>query len=61
MGIKKRKYSQKFKEEIVQRALSAERILVLGEEYNLSPGFINRYVKSSRVKKKDKQITKKAP
>ena len=43
MGIKKRKHSQEFKEEIVQRALSGERILVLGKKYNLSPGLINRW------------------
>jgi transposase-like protein len=43
MGIKKRKHSQEFKEEIVQRALSGERILVLGKEHNLSPGLINRW------------------
>ena len=44
MGIKKRKHSQEFKEEIVQRALSGERILALGKEYNLSPGLINRRI-----------------
>jgi transposase-like protein len=43
MGIKKRKHFQEFKEEIVQRALSGERILVLGKEHNLSPGLINRW------------------
>ena len=43
MGIKKRKYSKEQKEEIVQRALSGERILALGKEYNLSPGLINRW------------------
>ena len=43
MGIKKRKHSQEFKEEIVQRALSGERILALGKEHNLSPGLINRW------------------
>ncbi len=43
MGIKKRKYSQGFKEEIVQRALSGERILALGKEHNISPGLINRW------------------
>ena len=43
MGIKKRKYSQEFKEEIVQRALSGERILELGKEHNISPGLINRW------------------
>jgi len=41
MGIKKRKQSQEFKEEIVQRALSGERILVLGKEHILFPGLIN--------------------
>ncbi len=41
MDIKKRKYSQEFKEEIVQRALSGERILALGKEHNLSLGLIN--------------------
>lgn len=43
MGNKKRKHSQEFKEEIVQRALSGEKILALGKEYNLSPGLINRW------------------
>jgi transposase-like protein len=43
MSIKKRKYSQEFKEEIVQRALSGERILILGKEHNISPGLINRW------------------
>lgn len=43
MGIKKRKYSKEQKEEIVQRALSGERILALGKEYNISPGLINRW------------------
>ena len=43
MGIKKRKHSQEFKEEIAQRALSGERILVLGKEHNLSHGLINRW------------------
>lgn len=43
MGNKKRKHSQEFKEEIVQRALSGERILELGKEHNLSPGLINRW------------------
>ena len=44
MGIKKRKYSKGQKEEIVQRALSGERILVLGKENNISPGLINRRI-----------------
>ena len=43
MGIKKRKYSKEQKEEIVQRALSGERILALGKENNISPGLINRW------------------
>ena len=43
MGIKKRKYSKEQKEEIVQRALSGERVLTLGKEHNLSPGLINRW------------------
>ena len=43
MGIKKRKYSKEQKEEVVQRALSGERILALGKENNLSPGLINRW------------------
>ena len=42
MGIKKGKHSQEQKEEIVQRALSGEMILQLGEECNISPGLINR-------------------
>jgi len=43
MGIKKRKHSQEFKEEIIQRTLSGEKILVLGKENNISPGLINRW------------------
>jgi transposase-like protein len=43
MGIKKRKYSKEQKEEIVQRALSGERVLQLGKENNISPGLINRW------------------
>jgi len=43
MGNKKRKHSQEFKEEIVQKALSGERVLALGKENNLSPGLINRW------------------
>jgi len=43
MGIKKRKYSKEQKEEIVQRALSGERVLELGKEHNISPGLINRW------------------
>ena len=43
MGIKKRKYSQEQKEEIVQRALNGERILELGKENNISPGLINHW------------------
>jgi transposase-like protein len=43
MGIKRRQYSKEQKEEIVQRALSGERILVLGKEHNISPGLINRW------------------
>ena len=43
MGIKKRKYSKEQKEEVVQRALSGERILELGKENNISPGLINRW------------------
>jgi transposase-like protein len=43
MGIKRRKYSKEQKEEIVQRALSGERILALGKEHNVSPGLINRW------------------
>ena len=43
MSNKKRKYTQEFKEEIVQRALSGERVLVLGKENNISPGLINRW------------------
>ena len=41
MDIKK-KYSREQKEEVVQRALSGERILELGKENNISPGLINR-------------------
>jgi len=37
MGNKKRKYSKEQKEEIVQRALSGERILALGKENNSPP------------------------
>ena len=43
MGNKKRKHSQEFKEEIVQRALNGERVLALGKEHNISPGLINRW------------------
>lgn len=43
MGIKKRKYSKEQKKEIVQRALSGERVLELGKENNISPGLINRW------------------
>jgi len=43
MSIKKRKYSKEQKEEIVQRALSGERVLELGKENNISPGLINRW------------------
>jgi transposase len=69
MGIKKRKHSQEFKEEIVQRALSGERILVLGKEHNLSPGLINRWKRqyldgelsgntNQEVKKLETQVAK---
>ena len=44
MGIKKRKHSQEFKEEIVQRALNGERILLWEKENNISPGLINRRI-----------------
>jgi len=43
MSIKKRKYSQEFKEKIVERALRGERILVLGKGHNIPPGLINRW------------------
>jgi len=43
MGIKRRQYSKEQKEEMVQRALSGERILELGKENNISPGLINRW------------------
>ena len=43
MGIKRRKYSKEQKEEIVQKVLSGERILVSGKEHNISPGLINRW------------------
>ena len=33
MGNKKRKHSQEFKEEIVQRALSGERVLAIGKVF----------------------------
>jgi len=36
MGIKKRKYSKEQKEEVVQRALSGERILALGKEHSFN-------------------------
>ena len=69
MGIKKRKYSQEFKEEIVQKALSGERILALGKEYNLSPRLINRWKRqyldgelsnntNQEVKKPETQVAK---
>ena len=44
MGIKRRKYSKEQKEEIVQRALSSEKILELGKENNISPGLIHRRI-----------------
>ena len=44
MSIKKRKYSKEQKEEIVQRALSGERILELGKEHNISPRLTNRRI-----------------
>jgi transposase-like protein len=43
MCIKRRKYSKEQKEEIVQKALSGERILELRKENNISPAFINRW------------------
>ena len=43
MGIKE--YSKKLKEEMVQKTLTNERILTLGKENNISPGFINRWRK----------------
>jgi len=43
MGIKRRQYSRKFKEEMVQKILSGESILELGKENNISPGLINRW------------------
>ena len=69
MGIKKRKYSQEQKEEIVQRALSGGRSLLLGKEYNISPGLINRWKRQylngelngnndQEVKKLETQVTK---
>jgi len=69
MGIKKRKYSQEFKEEIVQRALSGERILELGKENNISPALINRWKRqyldgelnnntNQEVKKLETQVAK---
>lgn len=69
MGNKKRKHSQEFKEEIVQRALSGERVLALGKEHNLSPGLINRWKRqyldgglnnntNQEVKKLETQVAK---
>jgi len=69
MSIKKRKYSQEFKEEIVQKALSGKSILELGKENNISPGLINRWKRqyldgelnnttNQEVKKLEKQIAK---
>ena len=69
MGIKKRKYSKEQKEEIVQRALSGERSLVLEKEHNLSPGLINRWKRqyldgelsnnaNQEVKKLETQVAK---
>ncbi|HBY57834.1 MAG TPA: hypothetical protein DEG96_08270 [Candidatus Atribacteria bacterium] len=69
MGIKKRKYSKEQKEEIVQRALSGERILELGKENNIPPGLINRWKRqyldgelsnntNQEVKKLETQVAK---
>jgi len=69
MGIKKRKYSKEQKEEIVQRALSGEKILALGKENNIPPGLINRWKRqyldgelsnntSQEVKKLETQVAK---
>ena len=69
MGNKKRKHSQEFKEEIVQRALSGERILALGKENNISPGLINYWKRqyldgelsnntNQEVKKLETQVAK---
>jgi len=69
MGNKKRKYSQEFKEEIIQKALSGERILALGKEYHISPGLINRWKRqyldgelsnnaNQEVKKLETQVAK---
>ena len=69
MGIKKRKYSKEQREEIVQRALSGERILALGKENNISPGLINRWKRqyldgelscnnNQEVKKLETQVAK---
>ena len=68
-GIKKRKYSKEQKEEIVQRALSGERILALGKEHNIFPGLINRWKRqyldgelssnnNQEVKKLETQVAK---
>ena len=43
MDIKRRQYFREQKEEMVQKALSGERILALGKEHNTSPGLINRW------------------
>ena len=69
MGIKKRKYSKEQKEEMVQKALSGERILELGKENNISPGLINRWKRqysdgglsnntNQEVKKLETQVAK---
>ena len=69
MGAKKRKYSKEQKEEIVQRALSGERVLVLGKENNIFPGLINRWKRqyldgelsnntNQEVKKLETQVAK---
>jgi transposase-like protein len=68
MGIKKRKYSKEQKEEVVQRALSGERILALGKENNISPGLINRWKRqyldgelsgnNQEIKKLETQVAK---
>jgi transposase-like protein len=68
MGNKKRKHSQEFKEEIVQRALNGERVLELGKENNISPGLINRWKRqyldgelsgnNQEIKKLETQVAK---
>jgi len=43
MSIQRKKYSQEFKMEMVEAALSGESPLVIGKENNLNPNLISRW------------------